>query len=252
IACYFSVEYIGYQVVALILLLQVSILAMLFDIFPVLITAVLSALIWNFFFIPPLYNFTIGTPEDALMFLMYFVIAMINTVLTFKIRQFEKKAREKEERENTIKLYDTLLNSLSHEMRTPLATIIGSVDSIKENEHKLSDENRRELFSEIEIASFRLNRQVENLLNMSRLEAGVLQPKPDWCDFNALVFSIIKVYREEKISQTIVSEPNESLPLFNLDSGLLEQMFHNLIHNAVQYTPKNPLISIEITRRSTG
>ena len=170
---YFSVEFIGYRIVALILLLVVSLLAMLIDIFPVLVTALLSALIWNFFFIPPTFTFHIGTPEDALMFLMYFVIAMINAVLTFKIREFERKARDKEEKEKSIKLYNILLNSLSHELRTPIATIIGAIDTIKDNETKLSNNNKKELYSEIEIASFRLNRQVENLLNMSRLEAGI-------------------------------------------------------------------------------
>ena len=149
----------------------VSVLAMLFDILPVLITAILSALVWNYFFIPPIGTFHIGKPEDVLIFLMYFVIAMINTVLTFKIRQFEKKARDKEEKENTIRLYDTLLNSLSHELRTPISAIIGSVDTLEENNKRLSEENRKLLISEIKIAGLRLNRQVENLLSISRLEA---------------------------------------------------------------------------------
>jgi two-component system sensor histidine kinase KdpD len=92
---------------------------MVLDIFPVLAAALLSALIWNFFFIPPTFTLQIRTPEDALMFLMYFLIASINAVLTYKIREFEKKARDREEKENTIKLYNTILNSLSHELRTP-------------------------------------------------------------------------------------------------------------------------------------
>ncbi|NTW32317.1 MAG: DUF4118 domain-containing protein, partial [Bacteroidetes bacterium] len=114
IACFFTADFIGYKVVALLLLVVVSLLAMVFDILPVLLAALLSALIWNFFFIPPLFTFHIADTEDALMFLMYFVIALVNAVLTFKIREAEKKARDKEEKENTIKLYNTLLNSLSH------------------------------------------------------------------------------------------------------------------------------------------
>lgn len=252
VVCFVSVEFIGYRVVALILLLEVSILAMLFDILPVVLTAVLSAVLWNYFFIPPIFNFTIGTPEDVLMFLMYFAIALINVVLTFKIRQFEKRARDKEEREKTIKLYDTLLNSLSHEMRTPLATIIGSIDTIKENSNRLTASNTVELLSEIEVASLRLNRQVENLLNMSRLEADVLKPKPDWCDLNELVFTVLKIYTDEFEGHQINFQPDEELPLFRLDVGLVEQVLHNIIHNAVLYTPKGSTVTIEIKKISGG
>lgn len=196
VLCFFTVNIIGYRAVALILLLVVSLNAILFDILPVMLSALLSALIWNFFFIPPILTWRIATPEDALMFLMYFVIASINAVLTYKIREVERKERDEEEKVKAIKLYNTLLNSLSHELRTPISTIIGAIDTIKDNQTKLSDSNRNELYSEIEIAAFRLNRQVENLLGMSRLEAGFIQPKEDWCDLNELVFSAIKDFKD--------------------------------------------------------
>ena len=246
IISYFSVDFIGYRVVAMILLLVVSFLAMLFDIFPVLVTALLSAVIWNFFFIPPTFTFHIGATEDSLMFLMYFVIALINAVLTFKIRLFEKKARDKEEKENTIKLYNTLLNSLSHELKTPISTIIGAIDTINGNEIKLPESIISDLHNEIKIAGFRLNRQVENLLSMSRLEAGILKPKIDWCDINELIFSIINENKEDAKEHRIVFEPQENLPLYKIDRGFVEQIIHNIVHNALQYTPKNSLIKIEV------
>lgn len=248
--CLFFSHFIGYKVVALILLMVVSITAMLFDILPVLVVAVLSALIWNFFFIPPLYTFHISSAEDLLMFLMYFVIALVNGALTFKIRHIEKKVRDKEEREKTIKLYNTLLNSLSHEMRTPLSTIIGAIDTLKENSDKLSKTCRIDLLNEIDIASMRLNRQTENLLNMNRLETGMLQLKKDWCDINELIFSVIQKFPPSVNNHTIEFQPNENLPFFKLDAGLIEQVFFNLIHNAVQYTPQNSVIKIDVTNRS--
>lgn len=246
VLCYFSGDLIGYRAVPLILLLVVSVNAILFDIFPVMLSALLSALIWNFFFIQPTFTFYIGTAEDGLMFLMYFVIASINAVLTYKIRDVERKERDEAERAKAIKLYNTLLNSLSHELRTPISTIIGAIDTIKDNQTKLSENNRFELYSEIEIASFRLNSQVENLLSMSRLEAGFIQPKKDWCDFNELVFSAIKNSIDQAKNHEIKFIPNENLPLFKLDGGLAEQILHNLIHNAIQYTPENSTIEIEV------
>jgi two-component system sensor histidine kinase KdpD len=182
---------------------------------------------------------------------MYFVIASINAILTYKIREFDRKERDEEEKEKTIRLYNTLLNSLSHELRTPISTIIGAIDTIKDNQSKLSADNINELYSEIEIASFRLNRQVENLLSMSRLEAGFIQPKNDWCDINELVFSAINDNKDDSQNHKIEFYPNENIPLFKLDSGLIEQILNNIIHNALQYTPANSIIRIEIDHSST-
>jgi two-component system, OmpR family, sensor histidine kinase KdpD len=249
LVCFSFKNFVGYKIVALILLMTVSVAAMLFEILPVLLAAVLSAVIWNFFFIPPLFTFNIGNTEDALMFLLYFVIALVNTVLTFKIRQAEKKARDKEEKEKELKLYNTLLNSLSHELRTPIATILGSVDMLKESKDKLSDENQTELLNEIDIAGNRLNRQVENILNMSRLESGMLKPKSDWTDMNELVNSVVqKLFPVNE--RNLIYHNNDNLPLFRLDNGLTEQILYNLLQNAIQYSPVNTNIEITVTHQS--
>jgi two-component system sensor histidine kinase KdpD len=145
--------------------MTVSISAMIFNIWPVLLGAALSACIWNFFFIEPLFTFHIHEAEDFLTFLMYFVIAFINAVLTFQIRKAEQKARDKEDKEKEVKLYNTLFNSLSHELKTPLSTILGSVDILKENRSKLSEDQQSDLLLEIDKSAHRLKRQVENLLN---------------------------------------------------------------------------------------
>ncbi|HNB81295.1 MAG TPA: DUF4118 domain-containing protein [Chitinophagaceae bacterium] len=243
--CFFFSQLIGYMVVALLLLMTVSVLAMVFDILPVLVAAVLSALIWNYFFIPPLFTFHIHSAEDLLMFLMYFVIALVHAVLTFKIRESEKRARDKEEKENAIKLYNSLLHSLSHEMRTPLSTIMGAVDTLRENRKNLSSESKNELLAEIDTASIRLNRNVENLLNMSRLETGMLKVKTDWCDVNELMYSVIQKFSQENHQHHLLFKANESLPFFKLDAGLIETVLHNLIHNAIQYTPAQTTIQLK-------
>lgn len=242
--CFLFSAYIGPQVVAFILLLALSLIAMFFDIFPVLVAALLSALIWDFFFLLPRYNFRVGNTEDKILLSMYFVIALVNASLTFKIRQMEKLARRKEEKATTVRLYNTLLNSLSHEFRTPIATIIGATDNLLEEPSRLSLDDSKKLLSEISIASLRLNRQVENLLNMSRLESGFLQPKKDWCDVNELVCTILHRLQEQLINHRIETDIKESLPLVRLDYGFIEQVLSNLIYNAALYTPERSLICI--------
>lgn len=244
LSCYLSQDIISYHSVALILLLAVSLLAMVFDFLPILVIAIASALIWNFFFIPPKLTFHVGTPEDVLLFSMYFVIAIMNAFFTTRIRNAESKVRDKEERENTIRLYNTLLNSLSHELKTPISTIIGAIDTLKENNSRLSEENKLELFSEIDIASHRLNRQVGNLLNMSRLESDFIKLQVDWYDINELIHNVIQNNQDERSGHTILYESSEELPLFKVDGPLMEQILHNIVHNALLYTPLGSTVEI--------
>lgn len=245
--CYALSPYIGYKVIAFILLFTVSLLAITLDILPVLTAAVLSALVWDFFFIPPHFTFQVGSAEDMILLLMYFVIALVNAVLTYKIRQIEKVARQKEEKANTVKLYNTLLNSLSHELRTPISTIIAATDNLQAGNAKLNTAHKSELISEIAKASFRLNQQVDNLLNMSRLEAGFVQPKKDWCDISEIIYDAVKRVEENHISQQIHISIHPGMPLFKLDKGMLEQILYNLLNNAAIYTSHDCCIWIRAT-----
>lgn len=244
--CFLFRHLLDYQVVALLLLVTVSTLAIVFDIFPVLIAAVLSALALNFFFIKPVYTFHVNTSEDLLLISMYLLIVLVNTVLTFKIRRVEKKAREKDEKANAIKLYNTLFNSLSHELKTPISAIIGAVDTLKDNNARLSESSKTELLGEIDKAGTRLYHQVENLLNMGRLESGFLKLNKDWCDVNELIHSILHKLNCSSSEHQIEFAAREDLPLFRLDEVLIEQVIANLIHNAVLYTPAATTISVEI------
>src|SRR3978361_992344 len=87
--CFGFSIYIDYKIVAFLLLLAVSLIAMFFDILPVLFSACLSALILDYFFIPPHFNFHINKADDGVLLLTYFIIALVNAVLTYKIRQIE-------------------------------------------------------------------------------------------------------------------------------------------------------------------
>ncbi|GHT87454.1 hypothetical protein FACS189474_0260 [Bacteroidia bacterium] len=241
--CFVARDFIDYRIVALLLLLAVSILAVLFDIIPVMISAFLSALILNIFFIDPVWHYKINNAENILLFLIYLVVALVSAVLTNRIRVQEQKIRDKEEKEKTINLYNTLLNSLSHELKTPIATIIGAIDTLKAHDNFVSPGLRNELLSEMEIAGIRLNRQVDNLLDMSRLETGNLQLKKDWCDVNELIFLVIRKFPDAK-NHPIIFHSDEELPLFKIDEGLIEQVLYGLIHNAILYTPPGCTIQI--------
>lgn len=252
VVCYFLSAYIGYKVVALILLFTVSVIAMFFDLLPVLAAALLSALIWDYFFIPPKFTLYVSEPEDVLMLCMYFFIVLVNGVLNYKTRQWENIARKREEKRATLKLYNSLLNSLSHELRTPISTIIGATDNLKTDKVILSETDRDDLISEISKASLRLNGQVENLLNMSRLESGVIQPVRDWCDISEMIYDVKKQLKEYSVNHIITIKVQDNLPMFNIDSGLISQALYNLVYNAIIYTPNNSEIILGATHQSNN
>lgn len=237
---------VDYKIIGYLLLFLVSILAIFLEIKPVLLAALLSALALDFLFIKPYYTLHIDNAQDALLLLLFFIITLINAVLTHKIKRMQRAIHIKETRANTMKLYNTLLDSLSHELRTPIAAIIGSIDTLQQKNVNLSIESKANLFNEIEKASIKLNYQVENLLNMSRLESGYIQPKLDWCDVKELIYNVCNRLTEELQHHKLIIKAEDSLPLFKLDYGLMEQILYNLIYNASQYTPKGAQIQIEV------
>lgn len=245
LVCSLFADVIGYHVIALILLLAVTVLAMFLETLPIVVAAVLSALIWNFLFIQPRWTFNINTPEDALLFLMYFLIAVLNGVFTSRIRKIEDIARKRKEKEKTLQLYNALLNSLSHELKTPISAIIGSVDTLKMGSEGLSDESKQELYNEIDIGANRLHQQVNNLLNMSRLESNFFRLQLDWYDINEILHRVVRNNTYTGSNHTIILQEVDDLPLFKVDGPLVEQMVHNIVHNALQYTPSGTSVCIK-------
>ena len=248
--CYAFNYIIDYKIVAFILLLTVSFLAVVFDLLPVLLAAIVSALIWNYFFIEPRHTFMIHSVEDTVLLSMYFLVATINGILTYRMRRIEKQAMEKEEKAKTIKLYNTLFNTLSHELKTPIATIIAATDNLKENSKNLTEENKEELVSEISVASLRLNQQVGNLLNMSRLESGNMTLKKDWCDINELIYSVVNRLEENLRHHHVHVSIEKNIPLYKLDYVLIEQVIYNLLYNSSIYTPEHSDIFISAKNNS--
>jgi two-component system, OmpR family, sensor histidine kinase KdpD len=130
------------------------------------------------------------------------------------------------------KLYKTLFNSISHELHIPVATIIGASDTLLSQSYP--EETRKKLYSEINIASIRLNHLIENLLNMSRLESGRISPRPDWCDVHDLANKISESLKQELQPFSFSVDIDANMPLVHIDFGLIERALHNLVLNATQ------------------
>jgi two-component system, OmpR family, sensor histidine kinase KdpD len=230
-------DIVGHRAVAFFLLVSISILSLFLDVLPLILAALVSAVLWDFLFIPPRFTFSVGTPEDQMLLAMYVIIVLIHAVLTSKIKQVQREVRKREERNRDLKFYNTLLNSLSHELRTPITAIMGATDNLLTSPNNLTEANKEELLSEINIASLRLNRQVENLLGMSRLESGAIKIKKDWVDVKELIYTVLAQFEPTFNDHPINVSVAENLPLFKLDFALMEQALFNLVNNAIQHTP---------------
>lgn len=252
--CFPFTEAIGYRSVALLLLLAVSVLAMRQGLPAVLTAAVLSALVWDYFFIPPRFTFHIESAEDVLFMVMYFIVASLNGIINHRLRQLETLRREKNERESSLKLYNTLFSSLSHDLRTPLAAVLGAADTLRESRAQLSENQQEKLLDEILTGAVRLSEQVENLLNMSRIEAGMIHPKKEWCDVSDLIFGIVKKNTQQQTGHTVEVSIPDDFPLVQLDFGLTEQILQNLLANALRHTPEGTKIrlSAKLFKNSHG
>jgi two-component system sensor histidine kinase KdpD len=143
------------------------------------------------------------------------------------------------------RLYKTLFNSISHELRTPIATIMGASENLMEAFAKETAQPANEYTKEIHIAAERLNRLVANLLDMSRLESGMIQPRMDWCDIRDIINVSLKGLERELAGYTVNVRVQPDMPLVKLDFGLIEQAITNLIHNAAVHTDEGTTIQID-------
>jgi two-component system sensor histidine kinase KdpD len=394
LACYPIAAYLGYQTVSLILLLVVALMPLKFGVGPVLLAAGLSALLWDFFFIPPQFTFVVARGQDILMLVAYFAIAAVTGTLTARIRAREKGVRQREERatalytltkdlssaatqndvaqaavmnikkffdaevavflsqpdgdiftkahsastyevgekefsvaawaywnekkagkftdtlpfalatyypmsgpryplgvigvnlhgtqqltfeqetllqnfvsqigstlereqlneiakrsiafEESERLYKTLFNSISHELRTPIAAIVSASEGLLDDNASSRSEVKKDLTHEIHTAAERLNRLIDNLLDMTRLESGRISPTLDWCDLRDLINSTTQKLSRELSGHDIKIDVAPDMPLVKVDFGLIEQAVTNLLHNASLYTPHGSTVSIQV------
>ncbi len=135
-----------------------------------------------------------------------------------------------------------LLSSISHDLKTPLATITGAVTSLRQFGDRMTPASRDDLLASIEEEGERLARFVANLLDMTRIEAGSLDPRHDWVDIADVIGAAVQRAAKYFPGRTIETSLADDLPLIRGDSVLLGQVLFNLIDNAVKYGNGEPVV----------
>jgi two-component system, OmpR family, sensor histidine kinase KdpD len=158
-----------------------------------------------------------------------------------------EEARQAALRARTEELRSGLLSSVSHDLRTPLATITGAATTLREAA-ELDEATRRDLTEAICEEAERLERLVSNLLDMTRLQSGAVEPRREWVPLVEVVGGALTRVEERLAGRRVRTELDDDLPLVSLDPVLVEQLFINLLENAAKYTPAGTDIEIRAVR----
>jgi two-component system sensor histidine kinase KdpD len=150
------------------------------------------------------------------------------------------------------RLRAALLSSISHDLRTPLASIVGSVTSLRTLGDRMSDSDRNDLLATIEEEAGRLSRFVSNLLDMTRLEAGAIDIRRDWVDIGDVVASAAERARKSFPGRAVTTAVSDKLPLVRGDAALVEQVVFNLLDNAHKYSETNSVTRVEAMIEGTN
>jgi two-component system sensor histidine kinase KdpD len=170
------------------------------------------------------------------------------TALAIERAQLAETARQAQLLQETEKLQTALFNSISHDLRTPLASITGSLSSLLED--TLDSAAQRELLKTAHHEARRLNRLVGHLLDMSRLEAGALKVSRQPCDVQDVIGAALQQLDSGLLNRSINIELPAELPLVPLDFVLVVQALVNVLDNAAKYSPL--AAPIDIWARATG
>jgi K+-sensing histidine kinase KdpD len=218
--------------VLLILQLAVVPIALLGDWRSSVFSGILGATTFNYFFTNPQLSLKMNEADDVIGIVVFLTTALMTTQLA-RFYKIQQKALQMEQ------LRSSILLSVSHDLRTPLSSIIGNLSSLKEYGARLSSDEQDELLTAAIFESHRLHDYIENLLQATKLQYQELSYPATLQNIGDIVESSSKRFKNDRI----VIERNGSIPFVKVRPALIEQAFYNVIDNALKYTPPaSPII----------
>jgi two-component system sensor histidine kinase KdpD len=221
-------------------LLAVVIAAICWGQGPAIVTSILSVLAFDFFLVPPYLTLSVADLQYVFTFIAFLVVGVVISALASKTRE-QVIQRQKE------KLQTALLNSISHDLRTPLSSVTGSLSALLDDDAGLDDATRKELLETAFTESDRLNQLVGNLLDMTRMEAGALQINRKACELRDVLGVTLEQLKEDIGVRNIRIDIPKDFPEISVDFLFMMKVFFNLIDNALKYSPVDTPIDIKAT-----
>jgi K+-sensing histidine kinase KdpD len=266
--------------VALAFLLIVLFVATAWGPKPAILASLLAVACFNFFFLPPFHTFIIADPENWIALLAFLVTAVTAGQLSAHARRRAEEAdaarRETEglyrELQNTFeqaseakalkqseRLKSALLDAVTHDLRTPLTSIKASVTTLLDDERStkmseaaggLGNEGRQEMLEVIDEESDRLDRFIEGLMELARIEAGELQLRKHWGAIEEIFAAAMKRAEPRTSRHHIEASLEQDLPPVNADEAALAEVIYVLLDNAVKYSAAGSQVRLSAKRES--
>jgi K+-sensing histidine kinase KdpD len=208
---------------------------------PAVFMAALGVLIFDFLFIPPPLEFTMPSLRDDLKLGVMLAVAAIASVLAERLRHQVELARRQTDVE---RLRNALLSGLSHDLRTPLAALVGAGTALCED--NLDPTERRDFARMVAEEATRLNRLVGHLLELTRLESGGLHTQPGPQAIDETIGTALCHLERQLGGRVVRTHAPEEIPLTPFDPVLIEQVILNLVENVIRHTPDASPVEISV------
>ncbi len=162
-----------------------------------------------------------------------------------------EQARKTQVEMEAERLRNSLLSSISHDLRTPLATIVGSASTLVEEDHALRSEDKLELSRAIYDEAQRMSNLVNNILDMARLDAGAAELNKQWVPLDEIIGVVLTRLQKRLDGRSVSVKLPPGIPMIYIDAVMIEQVLVNLLENVVRYTPERSPVEI-IVEASSG
>ena len=270
--------HINSTTVALVLLLVVLFVAALWGAGPAILASLLGVVCLNFFFLPPIGTFTISDPDNWIALFAFLVTAITAGQLSARARRraeeadagrreierlyhelqdaFERSSQAKALKQSE-RLKSALLDAVTHDLRTPLTSIKASVTTLlnelrangrDEAPAKLDTEGRQEMLEVIDEEADRLNRFVESLVELARIEAGEMRLRPAWASIEEIIETTLKRAAPRTREHRIEVWFEDELPNVRVDERAVAEVVYTLLDNAAKYSQKGTAIRVRAKR----
>ena len=229
-------------------LLAVLPVAVLYGLAHALGVSIASMLAFNFFFLPPLHTLALTDAENWVALAVFVVTSVVVSDLATRARRRAFAAAEADSLRRSDAAKTAVLHAVSHDLRSPLTAIRVAVGGLESGSLQLGEEDRAALLETIRLETARLDRLVANLLDLSRLQAGVAPARPELWPVDELVARALEALGPE--AGRVGVSLDETAPLVHVDAAQLERVLVNVLENALRFS--SPSDAVELAVSSTG
>ncbi len=235
--------------IAMVYLLPVVLIALRFTRGAAITSAVLCVMAFDYVFVPPQGTFTVNDIQYLLTFVIMLAVALVISGLMERGRSSDARRAVLAVEAETERIRSTLLASISHDLRTPLAVMTGASSSLVQGGDRIGAAERAALAQSIYEQAHDMAEQVAKVLQMTRLATGALKLERDWVSLAEITGSVLRRLTDLAATHRVLVDMPGDLPLVEADATLIEQALGNLVENALRHTPAGTVVWLRAQRR---